>query len=198
MQHRVPYDLHEMLAQISLGNESAFRQLFDSYHHKIYSFAFYLTRSTTLAKDISQDIFIKVWMNREQLKSVDHFEAWLKTIVRNHTYNYLHRLATERLVLKKIEQQKSDTAIEGENEWLSREYDRLLTQAIAQLSEQQRKVFLLSRREGMKHEAIARVLGLSVNTVKNHMKAALQSIRRFFEDHTDAIVSIAAVTLYFS
>ena len=194
----MPYDLHELLSQISIGNESAFRQLFDSYHHKIYSFSFYLTHSATLAKDITQDIFIKVWMNREQLSSVEHFEAWLKTVVRNHTYNYLHRLATERLVLKKIEQQKSGTASQAENEWLTREYDRLLAQAIAQLSEQQQKVFLLSRREGMKHEAIACVLGLSVNTVKNHMKAALQSIRRFFEDHTDAIVSIAAVTLFFS
>lgn len=194
----MPYDLHEMLAQISLGNERAFRQLFDTYHHKIYSFAFYLTRSATLAKDITQDIFIKVWMNREQLSAVGHFEAWLKTIVRNHTYNYLHRLATERLVLKKIEQQRTGTAVDGENEWLTREYDRLLAQAIAQLSEQQQKVFLLSRREGMKHEAIARLLGVSVNTVKNHMKAALQSIRRFFEDHTDAIVSVAAVSLFFS
>lgn len=187
----LPYDELTLLREVAEGNKSAFREIYVHHHQKLYSFAFFITRSANLAEEITQEIFIKIWMHRLELGGIDNFNAWLKTLVRNHAYTCLHRMALEKVILQNIrkttsgEDNVTDTAI------LDREYNRLLEKAISNLPLQQKKVFLLSRQEGMKQEAIAQALGLSINTVKNHMKAALRSIRVYLEGHTDAIVMLA-------
>ncbi len=185
-----------LLKKVAKGSEPAFRRLYDIHHQQIYSFALFLTRSEVLSEEVTQEIFIKIWARREELLEIRHFKPWLKTLVRNQAYSFLSRLARERLILREVGQQKKEAANHTEEEVLVREYGRLLKEILGQLPEQQRKVFLLSRQEGMKHEEIARHLGLSINTIKSHMKAALRRIRLFFDSHNDTLITLA-MTLFF-
>jgi len=173
-----------VLELVARGNEAAFRRLYEAHNQRIYSFAFFLTRSDVLAEEVTQEIFIKIWTHRSELSEIRQFDAWLKTLVRNQCYTFLNRLAKERLILQEIDRQESEVSNYTEEEVMFSEYNRLLQQVISQLPEQQRKVFILSRQEGMKHEEIARQMGLSINTIKSHMKAALRSIRLFLDSRT--------------
>jgi len=175
-----------LLEQVSKGNEFAFRRLYDMHHQRVYAFAFFLTRSDWLAEEVTQEIFIKIWMHREELLEILNFEAWFKTLVRNHSYKFLSRLARERLFLQEMAQKDKKNGNFTEDSAVSHEYENLLEEALSQLPPQQRKVFMLSRRNAMKHEDIARQMGLSIYTVKNHMKAALRNIRFFIEEHCDS------------
>ena len=170
-----------VLDQVARGNEAAFHRLYEAHHQRIYSFAFFLTRSEVLAEEVTQEIFIKIWTHREELSEIRQFDAWLTTLIRNQCYTFLNRLAKERLILQEINRQESEGSNCTEEKVLYNEYNRLLQQVLGQLPEQQRKVFTLSRQEGMKHEEIARQMGLSINTIKSHMKAALRSIRLFLD-----------------
>jgi RNA polymerase sigma-70 factor (family 1) len=173
------------------GSEPAFRELYDAYHQRIYSFALFITHTDILAEEITQEIFIKVWTHRQGLSGINNFNAWLKTLVRNHSYTYLNRLARERLVLTETKRRREGETYSTEADIQDNEYSRLLKEAVSQLPEQQKKVYLLSRQDGLKHEEIAGQLGISVNTVKNHMKAALKGITAFLHGRTDALILLA-------
>jgi len=180
-----------VLELVARGIEAAFHRLYEAHHQRIYSFAFFLTRSELLAEEVTQEIFIKIWTHRSELLEIRQFDAWLKTLVRNQCYTFLNRLAKERLILQEINRQESEGSNYTEEEVMYSEYNRLLQQVICQLPEQQKKVFILSRQEGMKQEEIARQMGLSINTIKSHMKAALRSIRLFLDSRAISLIIIA-------
>ncbi|MEA5005391.1 MAG: RNA polymerase sigma-70 factor [Rikenellaceae bacterium] len=171
------YDDNKLLSLVANGNEAAFHQLYRLHHQRIYSFAFFLTSSDLLAEEVTQEIFIKIWNHRAELSEIKVFEAWVKTLVRNQCYTFLNRLAKERLIFQNINNQGIQVSSSTEEKYISEEYITLLRQAVDHLSEQQKKVFLFSRIDGMRLDEIAIKMGLSINTVKSHIKAALKNIR---------------------
>lgn len=170
----------ELLLQMSYGNETAFRQIFASYRNKVYSFAMHLTQSTVVSEEITQDVFLKLWQSRAQLVHVHHFSPYLRTIVRNTAYTYLKKMAAEKIVLAAIPETVLPVTDAATEQQLGlKECQHLLQQAIAQLPNQQKRVYLLSRENGLQYNEIASSLHLSVNTVKDYMKQALHFIRRY-------------------
>ena len=173
-----------LLQQVAAGNEHAFKQLFDLRRQKVYSFAFHLTRSDLMAEEIVQEIFLRIWLHRRQLSDILHFHAWLNTLVRNLSYTWLRRMALEASILRDLQHRSGEASVDTQDNLQIREYRRLLQQAIDDLPPRQQEIYLLSRREELSYAAIADQLGLSINTVKNHMKEALRSMRRFLESHS--------------
>ena len=122
---------------------------------------------------------MKIWVGREKLPEISCFSAYLNTITRNHIYNALRKLANEELLLEKLLSPSSaayrpDTAIENMS---LRELQEALQKVMDTLTPQQKKVFELSRMEGLKHEEIALRLNISRETVKKHVSEALRIIR---------------------
>jgi RNA polymerase sigma-70 factor (ECF subfamily) len=196
MDEEISYKEKKLLEQVARGSETAFRLLYDIQHQRIYSFALFLTHSEVLAEEVTQEIFIKIWNHRTELSEIRQFDAWLKTLVRNQCYTFLNRLAKERLILQEINEQNTEGSNFTEENILFSDYSRLLQQLLDRLPEQQRKVFILSRQEGIKHEEIARQMGLSINTIKSHMKAALRNIRQILGTQALSLVAIIGRTLF--
>jgi len=167
----------DILAKAAEGNEAAFRVLFDKYHQKIYSFALHLTRSRFLAEDITQEVFVKIWLKRQDLAGINFFYSYLKVVSRNVGLNYLNRIAHEKLILRYIESTSPHSDHATEHTVLSNEYRQILDNVIEQLPEQQKRVYLLSRQDGLKYEEIAVEMEISRNTVNEYMKKALLFIR---------------------
>lgn len=180
-----------LLAQVPAGNDQSFRALYDLWRDKVYKMAMHITRSEMVAEDLVQDVFLKVWMAREKLHKVEHFNAWLSTVARNTANSYLRRLALEHLGLDTIRRQHRGDNNTTQSDAALREYEKLLHAAIEQLSPQRKKVYQLHREQGMKHEQIARELSISIATVKEHSKVAMDSIRSFLDRHLDSAVIIA-------
>lgn len=182
------FEMAELLKSVANSELDAFRRLYEHYLQKVYSYSYFLTRSSEQAEDLTQELFAKIWIKRAELKSIENFDAWLTTLVRNSAYNYLKRNAVEQKALRKIQVSQHLESLSVEDSLINKEYSKIYQEAINQLPPQQKKVFLLSRNEGLKQEEIASNLGISLNTVKNHMKAALFSIRTYMKSYVSSLL----------
>lgn len=188
---------NQLLKEISLGNEKSFRVLFDYYWKSIYGVAYSLTKSTELSEEIVQDVFLKIWMNREKLIAIEKIDGYLFMVARNHIYNLLRKKIMEGPWVAQLEQHFLETSSLPEEQLLLKETTQAIKAAVELLPQQQRTVFELSRYEGLDHATIAAHLGISKLTVKSHMTKALQSIRLHLQSHTDAILFVSCILYVF-
>lgn len=187
---------YELLAGIANGNEQAFTQLFDRYKNDIYAHALHFTQSVFVAEEITQDVFLKLWLNKESLTGINNLQAWLYTITKNACFNQLKKIAREHRLKNSLAQEGEQMDETAETYLAVKEQQNLLQQAVDQLSAKQKLIFKLNREGGMKNAEIAEQLNISPNTVKTHMVSALRSIRLFFKTHTERAIQIL-VLLHF-
>lgn len=174
----------ELLHLSAVGNEQAFRQLFDAYRDKLFFFVFRMTESRQTAEDVLQDIFLKIWLTRTELDKIENFNAWIYRLAQNHTINGLKRMARETMVLTDLGKQvNGQPTSDTDARLLHLELKQILDNAVNQLPSQQKLVYQLSRVEGLKHKEIADQLHISPLTVKKHMQQALFFIRQQFNSH---------------
>ncbi|HRQ51004.1 MAG TPA: sigma-70 family RNA polymerase sigma factor, partial [Agriterribacter sp.] len=115
----------ELLLRVAEGDEVAFRALYNHYRKKIYTLGLLLSKSDIQAQELVQDVFLKIWEKREQLREIAYFNAWLRTIARNTAINYLRARAMEKLGLDRLLMRESNSCF-TENEAADREYALLL------------------------------------------------------------------------
>jgi RNA polymerase sigma-70 factor (family 1) len=181
-----------VLRQVADGSEKAFTLLFKRYSGKVYSFALRLTRSEELAEEVVQEVFMKVWLNRETLTSVENFRAYLNRINKNHCLNIIRRLAQESRISLEISNQNTEYSHETEEGIVYRDTKELVEQAILTLTPQQQKVYRPCHIDGLKYEEATAELNISPGTVHTHMKLALKAIRQHL-DHAGAAVIVAVL-----
>ncbi|HEY6899437.1 MAG TPA: sigma-70 family RNA polymerase sigma factor, partial [Puia sp.] len=143
------------------------------------SIACKLAATESLAEDIVQEVFIKLWLQRERLAEVDCFDAYLNVITRNLIFNHLRKVAGEAAALKELAAREVVAGQDGFSTIVYHELKNNLERAVAHLPPQQKKVYQLSRLDGMKHREISDELRISPSTVKSHMVEALRFIKNY-------------------
>jgi RNA polymerase sigma-70 factor (ECF subfamily) len=191
-----PYNEEELLAFIAQGDELAFTRLFDNYRDRIYSIAFRIIHSTTIAEEIVQDVFLKIWLRRARLIEVQNFNAYLFVVTRNHVYKALKQIAKNYELTAFTEKD----LLAGDNDSaglvMEKEYDSLLQKAIDRLPNQQKKVYQYIKEKGLKREEAAGLLHLSPETVKYHLAEAMKNIRTFCMLHLDIFIGFIICFLF--
>ena len=178
MPESLSSDLKDLLLRTSRGDEGAFRVLYDQNKKAVYFLARKLLKSEKEAKDVLQEIFLRLWLKRAKLAEVEHFPAYLNTLARNYIYNRLRVKAIQEVYLPEMNEEEEKHSGQTPFESLSlRQLEQVLHDAVQELSPQQKKVFELSRVEGYKHDEIAEQLSISKETVKKHVMEALRSIK---------------------
>ena len=175
------YTDHQLFVLIAAGDEAAFTQLFRHYDQRVYAFVLKMIRSETLAEEITQEIFLRLWMFRARLPNVEQPEAYIISMASNYTIDQIKKLLNERLLLHRLSQETNGGSRITQEQLNFRESQGLLQQIIDRLPDQQRRVFLLSRNEGLNYEEIGERMGISKNTVRNHLVEALKSIRQHLD-----------------
>jgi len=179
-----------LLKQIAEGAQDAFAAIYTRYHEKIYALSYHLTKSEVVAEEIVQDVFMKVWVQKETLPEIRDFESWLFILARNHIYTWLKSSARLQTYESLTDDHVSIEPLAVEAEIHRKELENLLHEAVQQLPPQQQQVYILSREEQLTREAIAVRLGLSPETVKVHMSRAMRSIRAYIMSRTPLTVMI--------
>ncbi len=172
-----------LVKQLKEGKENAYRHLFDAHYVLMCNVAFGFLKDKFLAETIAGDVIYHLWEKREEIEIETSLRAYLIRSVRNRCINYLNQeyvlresvsnptdelLATEGLT-KTSQHHPFATLIE-------KELEEKITLAIQKLPAETRTVFEMSRFDGLKYIEIAEKLGISVNTVKYHMKNALSRL----------------------
>ncbi|MEO5564739.1 MAG: RNA polymerase sigma-70 factor [Chitinophagaceae bacterium] len=179
------YEEAKLIALLADDSEYAFQLLFDRHRNRIYQTAIRYLKSPVLAQEVVQDVFLKLWFERKNIRQDIPLESWLFIIARNNLLNRIKKLANEWKALKSLgfTGEKSVNSIEDKLQ--ESQYNQLLHEALRTLSEQQQKVFHLSRTENLTYIQIGEKLNISPLTVKTHMARALESIKAYLSAHSE-------------
>ncbi len=166
-----------LFEQIAEGDQQAFRHIFDIYNKVLFSTAIKLTKSQLASEEITQEVFISLWVSRAHLRKVDNPGSYLFRILYNKLNSYLKKESNqERLVAfamqwKEVSANATQDAVDGN------ETRRRINEVIGTLPPQQKAVYLLSHLHGLKKDEIAEKLHISPHTVKSHLSKATETIR---------------------
>lgn len=157
-------------------NKKIFNDNFRFYYRPLCMYALHYVKDIDSAEDIVQDCFTEIWERKEDLANVSNMKAYLYTMVRNKCGHYLKERLRQEMTNEDISHLEYEANDEEYEERSFMEAKMLTT--IENLPERCREALLLSRRDGLKHEEIAKYMSVSVNTVKNHINKALKIIKK--------------------
>ncbi|GAA4830001.1 RNA polymerase sigma-70 factor [Algivirga pacifica] len=155
---------------------NTFKSLFDQYYASIRNFVYYKVGDAQVAEDLAQEVFLKVWEKRQEVKT-DTVKTYLYTIANNLSINYLKRGTVAFNFAINPVNRKEETIESPEYEMELKEFDMQLQKAISDIPEKSREVFLMNRIEGLTYNEIADRLQVSVKAVEKRMKKALDILR---------------------
>lgn len=169
--------------------QQLFNELFRGHEHKLYAFAIKVLRSDAQAKDIVQEVFLKLWTIRAQLHEIENMDAFLYRLTENKVYDHLRAAASREKTRQELWQRIHLTNDEDITPLEEKEYHQLIQSAIEQLPPQRKMIYLLSKEEGMKQRQIAEELQISPHTVRNHLAEAFRSIRNYMKKNLHGFFS---------
>lgn len=169
-----------LLKRIAQGDEDAFKIIFERYRNRFYGAALKMTKSSDLAEEIVQEVFLTLWLHRSSLGAVKNPLSYLFTIVYNTIYRQFKKKAREQKVWEVMGDEAMGSECETEMILAEKEQRKLLQNIILQLPTQQQVIFRLSKQEGLNRDEIAAQLHLSPNTVRNHLLKAMEYVRNHF------------------
>ncbi|MBS1565274.1 MAG: sigma-70 family RNA polymerase sigma factor, partial [Bacteroidetes bacterium] len=168
------YEEVRLISMLNEGSEYAFQLIYDRYRNRIYKLAVRYLSSPVLAQEIVQDVFLKLWFERANIRWEYPLEGWLVTVARNQLINQLKKLARDWRAID--EAGIIDTLSENPifDRLKEKEYQQLLNKAIESLSDKQKEVYRLVRHEQLSYLRVAEKMNISPLTVKTHMARALE------------------------
>ena len=169
----------DYLEKLGEGDHRAFESLFIYYHPKVKGFLCGFVKDEEEASDMVQELFFRIWMNRKVISKVSSFQNYLFRMARNMVYDYFeHNLVKEKYERKAREESRVYGLDIIEEELYARELSLLIDMAIEKMPTQRRRIFIMSRKEGLSNEEIAVRLGINKRTVENHITQALSDLRK--------------------
>lgn len=162
---------------IMIRSHTEFKKFFHEFFPSVYALMQKYTEDEELARDITQEAFMKLYESREEFETVDNAKAFLYTIARRLYFNHYKHLR----VVENLYPELSGEEVNDENylqEVTLRETIRILYAAIDRLPPQSKKIILLNL-QGKNNNEVAEELNISVNTVKSLKKSAYMTLRKY-------------------
>lgn len=169
-------ELNTLIAQMKAGDRESFNRLFRRYYSPLVRFCIRFVADTDIATEIVQDLFVKLWSNREKLAVNSSFESYMLRSVRNAAYTYINKERSHAEANLRVFTDDADLTDPSET-LQSNNLEESYRQVLSTMPEKRREVFLASRFEGLKYAEIAEKFGMSQKTVEAHMSAAIKQLR---------------------
>ncbi len=172
-------DENKLLLELKEGSRSAFEKLYRNYAKKLTVKLLLLVKSEVIAKDLLQDIFMKIWQMRSEINPQLSFGALLYRMATNLSYNAYRSAVRQEDRLKETFGGDSYSHIEEQFDF--QETSKLLEMALSELSERQRTIYVLKRLEGKSYKEISEVLGISHSAINQNLQVANKHIRTYMQ-----------------
>ena len=183
-------DEKQIVKRLKQGDETAFRTLYDSYHPRLYSFSLKFVHDPEAAREIVQDVFLKIWSNRRTLNPQLSFPAYLFKIAKHENFKYLKNAARETSLKEELIRRALPLQFLPEDQLIFTEYQAMAEKAIQLLPPKRRLVFEMAQ-QGLTHDEIALELGISVHTVRAQLTHATQSVKDYFMRFAGVALTVA-------
>lgn len=174
-----------LLKRLSEGDKSAFDELFMANYDMIYSAALVMIKSPEIARDIAQDVFLSLWEHRQKAIVIENIQGFLYNNVKFLVHKRLRRMKVEEAYTQYLKYKGSSaiTPREPENSLAASQLQASIQQGIAQLPPQQQRAFRLSREQGLSHDQISHLIGVSKKTVKDYIVRSIAFLRQHLAQH---------------
>ncbi|MCB2196372.1 MAG: RNA polymerase sigma-70 factor [Bacteroidetes bacterium] len=166
-----------LIDKVKEGDSKAFEELYYIYSERLYYFALRYLKTKEDAEGLVQEIFIRVWENRNGLKRGLSFNAYLFTIAKNTIFNQHRKKVNENAYKEYLKNYIDQHHNKTENDVVLADMKTRIDKSIESLPPQRKLIFQLSRNEGLSYKEIASKLNISEKTVEAHMRLALKTLR---------------------
>jgi len=186
--------LNRIVKGLGRDDKKALDDLYQYYYPRLYGFSKGFLKVEDDIDDILQDVFVKIWLNRRKINSVETFNSWIFTITKNTILSYFREKCRQNEFETRVQHLATAEVVlnsEVEYEELKKQTDKI----IDELPEKRKKVFRLSREEGMSYKEISVKMGISVKTVEDHMLHALRCLRSQLKGFD--ILTLLYISLFF-
>lgn len=177
------------------GDQQTFEQVYNHYSSQVYRLAFRFLKDKAQSEEIVQETFIKLWLNRHKLDVSGNLWLYLYVIAKRLSLNELRKISQSEELSAQLLLNITEAHNHTEEEILAADMEKFTESVLNKLPNQQQTIFRLSRVEGLTHQQIAEKLGISPNTVKNHMVEALKNIKNQLKD-TELVYFMALIFLF--
>jgi RNA polymerase sigma-70 factor (ECF subfamily) len=171
-------DLDDLINRVKRDDSEAFDLLFYMYAEKIFKFSLTFFNNEIEAEEIVQEVFLKIWLKRKTITDPITFNAFIYTIAKNLIFNNLKKNVYRKKYEYYIYANRQIGRNETESHLLQEETKKRIEISLNALPKKRKKVFLLSRQEGLKNKEIAERLNLSIKTVETHISLSLKYLRK--------------------
>ncbi len=166
----------DLLVKVAESDERAFSNLFNIHSFKAYRFAYYFLKSKALCDEVVSDVFISIWNNRKKIDRITNFEAYLFTLTKNQSLNYLDKISRTPAFTSDIPPETMSGFENPEEKIITNELEKAINEAIDNLPEKCKIIFLMSREDKLRHHEIAEILSISEKTVNAQIGNALKKL----------------------
>ncbi|WP_303919005.1 RNA polymerase sigma factor [Draconibacterium sediminis] len=160
------------------GDKTAINDLYAEYSPRLYRFAMAYLKSESEVLDIVQEVFVNVWMNRNKLKKDSNLDAYLFTVAKNTIVSVFRKKLSEKDYLEHLKNKSITNSIDTESQFNYNQLSDKLNDLIEQLPPQRKKIYQLSKEQGLANKTIATELGISIKTVEDHLSKASKFIKK--------------------
>ena len=195
MKHLKANDLQTLLLELKQDNESAFNRLYLAYGKLLYKKINWVVKNHSVADELLQDLFLKVWEKRQDIKPEQSFISFLHKVANNLVYDYFRKIAKNKRLHAYLLMNAMEHYLQTEEKLIEKETSAIIQNAIAKLSEPRRKVFQLCKIEGKSYQETAEILGITVSTVNSHMVNSIRFIKKclYKNQEITTIIVISAI-----
>jgi len=166
-----------------IRTKADFELLFNTWYSRLCSYANGFLKDIDASEEVVQEVMLRIWINREELEIRSSMQSYLFRSVRNGCLNILKHINIKEEYKSFREREDSALQRSHEEEMMVTELEIKIREAIDKLPLERRKVFVMSRYDGMTYKEIADKLGISVKTVENQMGKSLKFLREELADY---------------
>ena len=186
------------LRNLKNGDVRAFNRIYERYHTLVHANIFKFVKSSDLSVEVLQDVFLTLWQNRHKIETDKPIDGWLFVVSHNKSLNVLRKQIRQSIeyiseIPTELEQDVSQETVEEVYE----KQLEILLEAVDELPNRKKEVFMMCRYQGYSKDHVAEKLGLSPRSIKNYLKDANKSIRRYIaKNHPKYMEQLGGILLF--
>ena len=169
----------ELIEALKKGSKSAFTKLYANYAPRIRAFALRWSKNSILAEDVTQEVFMRLWNERENIRQTNSLNSLLFTITSHTLINAFHKTINAPIFEDYLKHVDSLPAGGNFDPMEYSNFLSIITRVIDRMPATRRKVVKLSKFDGLSNKEIAEILSLKEQTIKNQLSIGIKELRDF-------------------